>query len=197
MLTLNNPEYFDIDQLKQSNMWPFTFLPAYGMIPYINRMRGDIVGIEIGVLKGETSYVLLDSCPNIKKLYGIDRYLPYKDIDLDRTAEDMENYENIAKKNLKSFSDRFEFVKADSRDISDKFENESVDFILIDSEHTEENLMSELSLYYPKLKKAGIMFGHDSNIKVVSDTVKKFKSENKIRVPLQYSKNFIWFWIKS
>lgn len=196
MLMLNNPEYFDIEQLKQANMWPFTFLPAYGMIPYINRMKGELTGIEIGVLKGESSYVLLDSCSNIKKLYGIDPYLPYKDLDLDRTKEDMEQYEAITKKNIESFGDRFELVKGKSGDVADKFENESIDFILIDSEHTEENLMNELNLYYPKIKKDGYIFGHDSNLPFIIDTVKKYRNENKIRVPLSHSKNFVWFWKK-
>ena len=43
----------------------------------------------------------------------------------------------------------------------DKFEDNSMDLIYIDGEHTKEDVTRDLKLYLPKLKKGGIIAGHD------------------------------------
>lgn len=191
-----DPEFFDIEMLKQMGIWPLHHLPAYGMIPYIKRLRGDLLGVELGVLKGETSHEILDNCENVKKLYGVDPYVAHFDGAANRTDEEMSQYEAIMKKNLNKFADRFEHVKKSSHDCSDMFENESLDFIFIDSIQLIEHLSKELELWYPKLKKDGIFFGHDSMSESVVLALKNFRNNNKIRIPINHSKNQVWFWIK-
>ena len=195
MLT-DNPEFFNIEQQKQIGLWPLTFLPAYGMISYINRMKGDVIGAEIGVLKGETSHVLLESCPNIKKLYGIDPYITYTAIDVVRTQEDMDSYEKTLYQNMSPFSERFELIKKKSVDASYQLANESLDFVLVDGDQTEDSIHNDIELYYPKIKKNGYIFGHDIQVKFVVDAIKRYRETNRIRTPLNNSKNFVWFWIK-
>lgn len=41
------------------------------------------------------------------------------------------------------------------------FEDDYFDFIYIDADHTYEAVKSDLESWYPKLKKGGIMSGHD------------------------------------
>lgn len=48
-----------------------------------------------------------------------------------------------------------------SYNVVDKFEDSSIDFIYIDAEHTYESVKRDLELYLPKLKKGGIIGGHD------------------------------------
>lgn len=192
----DNPEFFNIEQQKQIGLWPLTFLPAYGMISYINRMRGDVIGAEIGVLKGETSHVLLESCPNIKKLYGIDPYITYTAIDVVRTQEDMNSYEKTLHQNMSPFGERFELIKKKSVDATDQLANESLDFVLVDGDQTEDSIHNDIELYYPKIKKNGYIFGHDIQVKFVVDAIKLYRETNRIRTPLNNSKNFVWFWIK-
>ena len=62
----------------------------------------------------------------------------------------------------------------------DKFENDSIDFIYIDGSHSEENVRRDVELYLPKLKKNGIIAGHDylelvwpDLVNVVTDIVGK------------------------
>ena len=193
-----DPEYFTIDELKQTGLWPYTFLSAYGMIPYINRMRSEsIVGVEVGVLKGENVVTLLDACPKISKIYGIDHYECHTDYDMMRTQEDMEKYEVVAVKNMAPYSDRYELIKADSVEGAKKLEPNSLDFVLIDADHSAEGIRRDLEAYYPLVKSGGYVFIHDCNAKSVMDGIKKFREDNKIRLPIQTSKNFVCYWVKA
>lgn len=195
-MIMDDPEFFSIEQLKQINLWPYTFLSAYAMIPYIKRMRGDsIVGAEIGVLKAETSCVLLEECQNITTLHCVDFYEPHIDYDTSRSKEDMEKYEDIARKNLGSYDGRYILHKKESAEAA-KGINAELDFILLDAEHTYSGIKSELESWYPKLKKGGHMFVHDTHTPDVYKAVKDFKTENKIHSPLLRSKNHVSFWVK-
>ena len=193
---MDDTEFFSIEQLKQINLWPYTFLSAYAMIPYIKRMRGDsIVGAEIGVLKAETSCVLLEECQNITTLHCVDFYEPHIDYDTSRSKEDMEKYEDIARKNLGLYDGRYILHKKESAEAA-KGINAELDFILLDAEHTYSGIKSELESWYPKLKKGGHMFVHDTHTPDVYKAVKDFKTENKIHSPLLRSKNHVSFWVK-
>jgi predicted O-methyltransferase YrrM len=172
-------------------------LPAYGIIPYLKRLRGDnLRGVELGLLKGETSYEILTNCPNIKKMYGVDPYAEHHDGNEMRTEEEMIQYEAIMKNNMNHFDDRFEHIKKSSHDCADMFEDESLDFIFIDSVQFVDHLSKELELWYPKVKKDGFIFGHDAMTTNVVVALKKFRDEHKIRIPINHSKNQVWFWIK-
>tara|TARA_Y100000389_G_scaffold181177_1_gene196567 strand:- start:1164 stop:1733 length:570 start_codon:yes stop_codon:yes gene_type:complete len=48
-----------------------------------------------------------------------------------------------------------------SHNVVDKFEDNSIDFIYIDAEHTYESVKRDLELYLPKLKRGGTIGGHD------------------------------------
>lgn len=191
-----DPEFFNVEVLKQMGLWPLPHLPAYGIIPYLKRMRGDLTGVELGVLKGETSFEILNNSPNVKKMYGVDPYAAHFDGAADRTEEEMSQYEEIMKQNMNRFGDRWKHIKKSSHDCADMFENESLDFIFIDSIQLIEHLSKELELWYPKIKKNGIIFGHDAMTESVVVSLKKFRNEHKIRVPINHSKNQVWFWTK-
>jgi len=191
-----DPEFFNVEVLKQMGVWPLPHLPAYGIIPYLKRMRGDLTGAELGVLKGETSFEILNNSPNVKKMFGIDPYAAHFDGAADRTEEEMSQYEEIMKQNMNRFGDRWEHIKKSSHECADMFENESLDFIFIDSIQLIEHLSKELELWYPKIKKNGIIFGHDAMTESVVVSLKKFRNEHKIRVPINHSRNQVWFWAK-
>jgi predicted O-methyltransferase YrrM len=48
-----------------------------------------------------------------------------------------------------------------SHNVVDMFEDNSIDFIYIDAEHTYESVKRDLELYLPKLKRGGTIGGHD------------------------------------
>lgn len=191
-----DPDFFNTIQLKEAGQWPLTFLSAYGMMPYLKRSMIELVGIEVGVLKAENMYTILENCPNVKMIYGVDPFKEHTDYQTKRTKEQMKKYEKIALENLSEFEGRYSIVKKDSKTAAKDFQDESIDFILLDGDHTYNGIKADLQAYYPKLKKGGNMFVHDTNHEDVMRAIVEFRYENKMRMPLHNSKNFISFWTK-
>jgi predicted O-methyltransferase YrrM len=54
-----------------------------------------------------------------------------------------------------------EIVIGYSTDVVSSFQDDYFDWIYIDTDHSYSNTISELSLYGPKMKKDGIICGHD------------------------------------
>lgn len=188
---IGDPDFFDIETMKVVGLWPLTDLPAYGMVPYIKRLGEGITGIELGVLKAETSCILLDECPNIHSLFCIDPYLPYED----KNKDQMDQYNQIAVKNLSKYKN-VSLLTSSSLDTHTVFDDGSVDFVFIDTVLNREQLEKELDLYYPKIRNGGIIFGHDANHEEIVMGLKSFREKNKIRLPILHSKNQVWYWVK-
>jgi hypothetical protein len=150
-------------------------LPAYGMIPYLKRTPGKLVGIQVGVAGGENIHVLCESVTSIQKIYGID---PNSNTDLSHLNG---RYEHVKKNYLSAVND---------------FETESIDFVLSCGDYTYDVVTKLLGSYYPLLKSGGFMFVHGIDNKSVIDAVLNFRSANRLRMPLHKSKNYVDFWQK-
>lgn len=116
-----------------------------------------ITGIEIGVLNGETSSFLLNINENIF-LYGIDPIIP------DSMERSLIGNINKISENTDKHKHRFNFIRDYSFNVHSKFENESIDFLFIDGDHTYNAVKKDFELYYPKVKKNGLIFFHDSRM---------------------------------
>ena len=77
-----------------------------------------------------------------------------------------------------------------SYNISEEFEDNSIDFIYIDADHTHESVNRDLKLYLPKLKPNGWIGGHDYNKKQWPGVVKAI-NEN-IGKPQHIFKDTSW-----
>jgi predicted O-methyltransferase YrrM len=186
-MMFDDPNFYNIEQLKTVGMWPLTYLSGHVMVPYIKRMKkSSVVGLEVGVLKGETARVVLDACPNVTKYYGIDPYVEYFDNDHLKSQEEMNKFKATADANLEGYS-RYELVEAVP---------EKVDFMLIDGQHTYDQVKNDLSLYYDHLNDGGIIFCHDYNNPEVNRAIKEWRREYKVSQPILVAPNFIWIWYK-
>ena len=118
-----------------------------------------IVGCELGVSTGINAKELLDDL-NIKKLYLVDCYLPYKEIgNFGNIIANGYQYERALKR-LKRYKGKIEFIIEKSVDAY-KFIPDNLDFIYIDSDHTYDTTKKEIEIYYPKTKDNGVFGGHD------------------------------------
>jgi len=94
------------------------------------------------------------------KWIGIDAWTVYKDYK-DYCQTDLETEAEKAAiervKNIKSVS----LIKDWSVPASEKFEDGSLDFIFIDSNHTYEWVVEDLKAWAKKVKPGGIVMGHD------------------------------------
>jgi len=125
-------------------------------LPIDLKEKGYKVGAEIGVLKGEYTEVL---CKQGFKMYGIDLWEPYDTYKDFQGKEVFDAYYKEAQERLSKYD--CTLIKGWSSDVVKQFENESLDFIFIDGNHAFEYVVEDLAKWSPKVKKGGIISGHD------------------------------------
>jgi len=105
------------------------------------------IGVEIGVYKGIFSNYLLKES-ELDKLYSID---PWRNIDGSSNLW-------LAKKcrnKLKQYGNRSIIIETTSMDAVKAFEDESIDFIYIDGDHSYKATMDDMVSWLPKIKIGG------------------------------------------
>jgi len=145
------------------NLEQYTFRPFVRNLKLENKK--DLVGIEIGVLDGIHALDIMEAL-DIKKLYLIDPWEEYEGYaesqgNPRKTQGALNKRMEVAKKVLKKYGNKVEFVRGFSQDVVDKFKDDSIDFIYIDANHQYEFVKKDIELYYPKVKIGGWFGGHD------------------------------------
>lgn len=120
-------------------------------------------GVEIGVFLAEFSEQILKGWA-AGKLYLVDPWGPceaYTDY-LQCTPEVGEERYQQALQRLQQFPrERWEIVREHSPGAANRFEDESLDWIYIDGNHSYEAVKADLAGWYPKVARGGIVAGHD------------------------------------
>ena len=123
--------------------------------------------IEIGARYGESSKVLLNNL-NVNKYIIIDPYTSYDEYSNDGFNKIIlnDNDDNIfykTKNELETLHNNMVFYRTFSTDTNtiNAIENDSIDIIFIDGNHTYKYVLDDLENYYPKLKQNGIICGDD------------------------------------
>lgn len=171
-------------------------------IPIFLESRGLKTGIEIGILRGEYSEILLRLWPSCEKLHLIDPWKSqdissYNDINNLSDQEFEEAYQQTIER-LKKFKSRYQIHRCMSKEIYFKFPK--IDFIYIDGNHSYESVMEDLTHYYPRLNNGGIIAGHDffnyNSMQVKKAVNEYFKSDVYI-IPDDVNQCPSWLHIKS
>lgn len=125
------------------------------------------VGVEIGVAEGEYSEIICKANPQMK-IYGVDPYEPYiaymggsymgvLDYMLVHEAKD---YYQQAQERLKHFP-KYSLIREFSMKALKKFEDNSLDFVYIDANHSDPYVTQDIEGWSKKVKTGGIVSGHD------------------------------------
>ena len=190
-----------IDMREDEEVWP----DVKSIIHCINLHGDNLVGAEIGVHVGESFLTLLQTCPNISKLYGVDPYVPYIDYlkeegqSFDPMVVDEKEIEYIKlvsyhRQKYSGHEDKIVFYEMDSIEASKKVEDKSLDFIFIDSYCSFEQAKDDIKVWYPKVKDGGIFAGHDWNMPLVRLAVTKFRENENIKSRMStYDDTWIWY----
>ena len=182
-----------------SNRWESVreHITACGLFPVLNAFGKPIQGVEIGIKEGMNSIALLEMCPNISKLTGVDPFAPYVDLGYQWTEEEQESIYEYMQKNIKTrgCESRFEHVRSTGLEAVTQFKDASLDFVFIDAEHTSAAVKAELSAYWPKLSTGGIMSGHDFD--KIGTAVHEWRSENSIESEIVFIQHSSWYFPKN
>ena len=111
-------------------------------------------GAEIGVRKGEFSKILCEQNPNLE-IYCVDSW----GIDDNRYGNRHNRYYETAKKMLSPFNATM--IPKFSMDALEDFEDESLDFVYIDANHTFDFCCPDIIFWSKKVRPGGIISGHD------------------------------------
>lgn len=172
------------------------FTTCYEITPEINTLEGKIIGVEIGVWDGKNLESLLQHCPNIKKMYGIDPYKAYGNYLLYRDEAFLAPLRIEAIERIAKLGDKAELIELPSAEAVKRFEDESVDFVFIDGNHAFEAVYEDLHIWYKRLKPGGIFSGHDFDKISVNDALFKFRRDLKMKSTFTVTSKQVWWWKK-
>lgn len=114
--------------------------------------------VEIGTGAGRVTAAILQSLEQSKKdgyIYSIDDYSqPEKYNHPEWSAY-------YAKTHISNYGYNFKLIHEDSATISKEFTDSKLDMVYIDGGHTYIQVSEDIKAWLPKIKKGGIMAGHD------------------------------------
>ena len=175
-------------------------------LPTMFAELGFTKGAEVGVYKAMFSIELMKGIPNLH-LIGVDLwkiYPGYKDFG----SNDIDEAYKISKEIYDSYGDRAVLLKGDSVDLAKTIPDGSLDFVFIDANHNYEHVVADIAAWAPKVRKGGIVSGHDYNdyamrIKWASmhvvDAVNGWTRSYRIKpwfITTQ-NRNNCWFYVKT
>ncbi|GAI04063.1 unnamed protein product [marine sediment metagenome] len=133
-------------------------VPRPAILFISQNLKGPLVGVEIGVQLGKNAESMLQIL-NIKKLYLIDPYIHYKK-NIHHIAQNFPSQLTRAIQKLSPFKDKIVWVKKKSSDALNSIPD-NLDFVYIDGNHTYPYVKADIENYWPKIKKGGVLAGHD------------------------------------
>lgn len=116
------------------------------------------VGVEVGVDAGAFSKIICEENKGVK-LFGVDPWLQghHCKPEFSQETVDLIKAEAIRRTEGHDWTP----IRKFSVDAAKDFEDESLDFVYIDGLHDYESASADIKAWYPKVKKGGILSGHD------------------------------------
>ena len=127
----------------------------YELVSYLNYYfdTSTATMVELGSYSGQSTSIFSNY---FKKVIAIDPWKNYEAL----PKYDMEQVERTFDKFVGSRKN-VEKRKGYSVEVSETFEDNSLDFVYIDARHEEEYVLEDIEVWLPKLKKHGFIGGHD------------------------------------
>lgn len=132
--------------------------------------EGELKVAELGVFIGQVSFKLVQSRPNLM-LWMVDKwpsidetsdeYKATKDFHSHMSKETQDKYMRQAQKAIRGFEDRAIILRKWTHEAVDNFEDESLDLVFIDADHSYAGVKRDIKDWWPKVKKGGWLCGHD------------------------------------
>jgi predicted O-methyltransferase YrrM len=169
-----------------------------GIINEKNYRRGAELGVAFG---GHAEHILKNT--DIEKLYGVDLYENYSETTdaffWNGIKYQQNNYDdlyNFTLNRMSPFEERFSLIRKTTTEAASDV-NEELDFVFIDALHTDEGVTEDLNYWFPKVRRGGMISGHDynhSNFPGVSNAVNRFASANGLDI--KADDGHVWWAIK-
>jgi hypothetical protein len=172
--------------------------------PKLFNRLGYRFGAEVGTQRGLFAEHLLKNCSSLEMLHCIDIWKQQpKEIynDVANGPDDIHelHYEQTLER-LNPFANRYNVLRMWSVDAAELIEEELLDFVYIDANHSYKCTTEDLEAWYPKVRPGGMMCGHDyldsgTNFGVYS-AVQDFTRNLKVKVHSTQEQWPSWYFIK-
>jgi hypothetical protein len=147
----------------------FTYPNLYSLVP--KRFGEGARFVEVGVWKGRSiSYLAVEVINTNKnqKIYAVDTWAGSEE----HTDPNNPNYNpeltqdpdwlyNLYLQNIEPVKNIITSIRKPSLEAVNNFEDGSLDFVFIDAAHDYDNVKADILAWLPKVKKTGILAGHD------------------------------------
>lgn len=152
--------------------------------------------VEVGTWYGKSAAFMIVEIINSNKnieFYCVDEWTGIIEYSPNSSVELNENFYNIFLNNLKRVDGKFIPIKSKSNIAASKFEDKSLDFVFIDASHDYGSVKADILAWYPKVKKGGILSGHDyPGFEGVRKAVDEFVNKEKCNFDFDYSEACWW-----
>ena len=150
------------------------------------------IGAEVGCSVGVTTSFLLRNCPGLF-LYAVDLWECRASVLSDRAFEVLKNYDfdeitKLFNKRTRPYENRLKVLKGVSWEMAQYVDDCSLDFVFIDADHSYESVAKDIRAWTPKLKKGGILSGHDLLYEGVNRAVNEL-----INIWVDTKVNQVWY----
>lgn len=170
---------------------------GYDALPALLNKLGLNRGVEVGVAFGGHAGAILER-GGVDKLYGVDRYRHQRGYD-DPMNLPQPVFDRLAQRvvqRMKPFDNRFELIREDSDQAGQRFKDQSLDFVYLDADHSEQGVWDDLCTWASKIRQGGIIAGHDfghPDFPGVKRAVQRFF--NRLGWPVHQAGHGVW-WVK-
>jgi hypothetical protein len=178
-----------LEQNKKNCNW----YSQYGVVSHLLKKINAKQMIEIGVAYGYHCEYILQKNETINYL-GIDPYKGEYDPN-DCFAEDVKKlFEkttqqegldllyNVVVNKMAPYNERFKLIRDNVENVDNQIEDDSVDLIYIDGDHTYNGVLKDLNFSWKKINKQhGVLCGDDYTWETVKNACEDFFTEKKIR----------------
>lgn len=167
-----------IDNFNKYVTPSITYTRPMTLFIWTNNNGKELIGAEIGVREGYNAKSMLRNL-NIKKLFLIDPFVPYVEDGLVKVGVSVD----FAKRTLKKYSKNIEILQLSSEEASQIISDSSLDFVYIDACHEPKFVRQDMNLWYQKIKKGGVLGGHDiHDSKILREFIHFFSDKDECYV---------------
>lgn len=124
--------------------------------------------VELGVWKGDSTSYIARQLNDTDQVYAIDLFDEWQ-TDNETALRVIPNIYNMFLDtiNRAQVTQRVTPIKSISWEAAKQFEDESVDVVYIDADHSYESVVNDIEAWLPKIKQGGIIAGHDAGFSPV------------------------------
>ncbi len=138
-------------------------------------LTNPVMGAEIGVKEGRFVQHMLKTYPHLT-MYTVDPWEAQPKGNETYLDWDMGGIYQAYRRKVKPYRDRVIEIREYSETAAAKVPDGSLDFVFIDAQHDYESVKRDIELWAPKVKKGGLLSGHDyePNFPGVIQAVKEY-----------------------